>query len=614
MSIPKNPFDQYETLNTKHLLLAFKYTESACKSRIPEMDVGVVGTVLEPPIIYCGKAIVVVNEFMDNKYFINNLSWTFSYYSPIEISTTSLLGNVQIASQINYEFPSFLAKVSEQLDMSITHITWWLRTCFIGTRGDGGQDYHFAKPLIFHVADNAYSIANQKSHLYGMNFMATYNTYGQLLNFSGVHQLTITHKDGALHKEIPKPEAPNCEILTRAEEDAAKAEARSKRLEKSKPMKTLKDIFEALEIELKEQRFAHKRQLQEWMTNVRDGYVKKIEEPEQKKGEELPLDYIIAIGDAADGPVDNRNMPWEQPEQGQDKPGIRSITIPPGLNIISAIDYIMKYSKKMGIQSADGGTWKTNICIVRRCGGKYDVFINVNGAEIPKNSLSTDTGPGKGTVSTPLTFTFSHEGFSTGEGDINDDIDITNLHVNSNSDIDWAIMEEQVEEDEAEVNYGSREQMTFERIPTKKYFKSQFSGIRGMSSPKNYGLESAEDAAKIDMSFHLAKRSQTSRNMMKIRGNFELYSDLCRNPWKVKNNDPDLPVLYKFPERYPIYMKVRIKLNREGGHLGQENVEDNEIDSFYYHTNHYHATSITNVIQGSHFYQLINLARVDDFV
>lgn len=606
MSNPKNLFDQYETLNTKHLLVAFKYTESACKTKVPTMGIGGPGTLL--PKTYCGKAIVVVNEMISDKYFIDHLSWTFSYYSPIEMSTTSLLGNIQVASQINYEFPMFIAKIVEDLDMSATHITWWLRTCFIGSRPDGGEDYHFAKPLIFHAADNFYAIANTASHTYGMNFMGTYNTYGQLPNFSGIHQMTITHKDGALHKEIPKPEAPNCEILPRADEDAAKAEARTKRLEKSKPMTTLKEIFEALELELKEQRFAHKRQLQEWLTNVRDDYVKKIEEPVQKKGEELPLDYLLAVGEAANGPVDNRNMPFEQPEQGQDKPGIRSITIPPGMNIISAVDYIMKYSKKMGIQSADGGTWKTNLCIVRRCGGKYDCFININGAEIPKNSLDTDTGPGKSAVEKPLEFRFSYEAPSV---DGIDDMDITNLHVSSLSDIDYAIMEEQVEEDEAEVNYGSREQMTFERIPQKKYFRSQFSGIRGLSSPKNYGMESAEDAAKIDMSFHMAKRAQTSRNMMKIRGNFELYSDLCRNPWKVKNSDPDLPILYKFPERYPIYMKVSIKLNVEGGVLGQEDVD---TDPFFYHEKHYHATTITNVIQGTHFYQLINLARIDDFI
>jgi len=609
MSNPKNIFDQYETLNTKHLLLAWKYTEDACKTKVPTMGIGGPGSQLPKTHCQGGKAIVIVNELVDPRYFINHVSWTFSYYSPIETSSTSMLGNIQIASQINYEFPTFIKNVTSELDMCATHITWWLRTCFIGSRADGGQDYHFAKPLMFHAADNFYNIANEKSHIYGMNFMATYNTFGQLTNFSGIHQLTITHKDGALHKEIPKPEAPNCEILTRAAEDAAKAEARDKRLEKSKPMKTLKDIFEALELELKEQRFAHKRQLQEWLTNVRDDYVKKIDEPVQKKGEELPLDYLIAVGDAADGPVDNRNMPFEQPEQGQDKPGIRSITLPPGLNIISAVDYLMKYSKRMGIVSADGGTWKTNLCIVRRCGGKYDCFININGAEIAKNGLEMDTGPGKSAVGQPLEFNFSLEGMGYGN---KDDLDITNFQVSSISDHGWAVMEEQVEEDEAEVNYGSREQMTFERIPDKKYFWSQFSGIRGLSSPKNYGLESAEDAAKIDMSFHALKRSQTSRNVMRIRGNFELYSDLCRNPWKVKNSDEDLPLLYKFPERYPIYMKVNIKLTREGGLLGQQDVPGDQ--EYFYHQKHYHATTITSVIQGSDFYQLINLARADDII
>lgn len=605
MSQPTNILDTYESYAVKHQLVAFEFTEAACKTKVRTYNIGKVGTQI--PKCYCGKAYIIVNELEDPTYFVNRLEWTFSYYSPIEQSSTALLGDLQITAQIGYEFPIFLANIAEKLQLSITHITFWLRTAFVCRRKDGGDDYIYAKPLIFHASDFSYLIANDKAHIYSLQFMGTYNTFGQLPNFSAIHQMTITHKDGALHKEIPKPEAPTCAIMTRAAEDAAKSSAREQRLEKSKPMKTLRDVFEAFELELKEQRFAHKRQLQEWLTNVRDGYVKKIEEPVQKKGDELPLDFLVGFASTIEGGVNNRNIPWEQPEQGQDKPGIRSITIPPGLNIISAIDYLMKLSKQSGIMSADGGTWKTNICIVRRCGGKYDVFIQTNGAEIPKNQNDgKDTGPGKSAVGEALTFMFNMEGTKFG------DQDITHLHVHNISDINFAIMEEQVEEPEAQYNYGSREQMTLERIPQKKYFKSQFSGIRSLSSPKNYGLESAEDAAKVDFSFYNRNRIQTSLNSVKIRGNLELYSDLCRNPWKVKNRDPENPHLYKFPETYPIYMRIFVRIPVDGAVLGQIDVEN--LDNFYYHMKYMHALNITNVIEGSNFYQLIDLARTDDFV
>ena len=46
MSNPKNIFDQYETLNTKHLLLAWKYTQDACKTKVPTMGIGGPGSQL----------------------------------------------------------------------------------------------------------------------------------------------------------------------------------------------------------------------------------------------------------------------------------------------------------------------------------------------------------------------------------------------------------------------------------------------------------------------------------------------------------------------------------------------------------------------------------------
>jgi hypothetical protein len=607
MSNPANPLDIFETYSIKHLLVAFKFTESACKTVVPSIVKKLPGQQLEKS--YCGPAYVVVNEFEDKKFFIKSMKNTFSYYSPINVSTTSMFGTLDIASQYNYEFPELLKQLTEKLDMSISHMTFWLRTAFVATNPNGEYDIIFIKPLIFHTMNNSYFESKIGGHAFSLNFMATYNTFGQLSNFSGIHQMTITHKDGALHKEIPKPEKPNCEILTRKAEDAMKAEARNKRLEKSKPMKTVYDVLKAFELELKEQRFAHKRQLQEWLSQVRNDYVKKIEEPKPKKGDELPLDYILEPGDAVISEIDNRNMPWEQPEQSQDKPGIRSITIPPGMNIVSAIDYLLKYSKERGIQSANLSTWKTNLCIVRRCGGKYDVFINVNGAEIPRNmSSGMDTGPGKGVVNKPLELKLDYPG--TKEYDI----DITHLFINSDSQIDYGVMEDLVKEDEAEVVYGNREQITLERIPSLPYFKSMFSGVRGMASPKNYGLEHGDAATQLDYSLLFPFRYQTSSNIIKIRGNPELYSDLCRNPWKVKNNDPHNPNLYKFPERYPIYMIIKTDSEKEGRQLGKDEDQSLLAPQGFYHKKHMHAQAITTVIEGTNFYQIIDLRRTDEFV
>lgn len=599
MSNPKNPLDFYQGYIVKHLLVAFEFTESACKTKVPTL-VGKSGEAL--PNSHCGKNVIICNEFEDNTYTINNLDWSFSYFSPLSPTTTALTGTLDINAQTPGEFIMFMANIAQTFEMSITHLTFWLRTAFICRRQDGSDEILFSKPLIFHVNDLTYKLGTKRTHLFTLNFMATYNTFGQLPCFSGIHQMTITHKDGALHKEIPKPDAPNAEILTRAAEDALKAEARTKRIEKSKPMKTLQDVLDAFELELKEQRFAHKRQLQEWLDLVRTpGYVKKIEEVVQKKGDELPLDYLLGLSGNLQFEVDNRNMPWEQPEQAQDKPGIRSITIPSGKNIVTAVDFIMKLSKQVGILAPEA-TWKTTLTICRRCGGKYDVFVVINQAEVAKNSMGTDTGPGKSVVDKVLEFTINKEGV--------EDIDETYLNIYTTSDIDYGILEDIVEEDESEVVYGNREQITFERIPQKKYFKSLFSGVRGLSNPKNYGLEHATQAAKIDYSLTPFKVLQTTESTMEINGNIHLYSDLCRNPWKVKNRDPDHPALYKFPETYPIYMKVNIFINPAGTKIGKY---DDSVSNEFYHKKHYHVHKITNSISGSKFKQILHLARIDDF-
>jgi hypothetical protein len=599
MSEPKNPLDDYEGYSIKHLLVAFEFTESACKTKVPSM-VGKVGDAL--PKSYCGKNVILINELEDPLYSVNKLDWTFSYFSPISTTTTALTGTLQVSSQVAGEFVMLLAKAAATFEMSVTHLTYWLRTAFVCRKRDGTDDILFMKPLIFHTNDLTYKLGSRKTHLFDMNFMATYNTFGQLPCFSGIHQMTITHKDGALHKEIPKPEAPNAEILTRVAEDALKAEARLKRMEKSKPMKTLQEVLDAFELELKEQRFAHKRQLQEWLDRVRTpGYVKKIEEVVQKKGDELPIDYILGLSGNLQFDIDNRNMPWEQPEQAQDKNGIRSLNIPPGKNIVTAIDFIMKLSKQAGMLAPEA-TWKTSLTICRRCGGKYDVFVVVNQAEVAKNSSGTDTGPGKSVVDKVLEFTINKPGA--------EDVDQTFIEIYTTSDIDYGILEDIVQEDEAEVVYGNREQITFERIPQKKYFKSLFSGVRGLSDPKNYGLEHASEAAKIDYSLSPYKMPQTTDSVMEIHGNPNLYSDLCRNPWKVKNRDPDNPALYKFPETYPIYMKVNVYIAPAGSTLGK--YDDNASPKFY-HEKHYHAHKITNSFFGSKFVQVLHLARIDDF-
>ena len=175
MSEPQNPLDFYEGYSIKHLLVAFEYTESACKTKVDGL-VGKVGQAL--PNTYCGKTVILVNELEDPTYFVNRLDWTFSYFSPIATSTTALTGTIQISSQISGEFIMLLATAASTFQMSISHLTYWLRTAFVCRRRDGTDDILLTKPLIFHANDLTYALGSTKTHIFNINF----TLYINLLN------------------------------------------------------------------------------------------------------------------------------------------------------------------------------------------------------------------------------------------------------------------------------------------------------------------------------------------------------------------------------------------------------------------------------------------------
>lgn len=607
MSNPRNPLDKYTTYQIKHILIGFQHTIAACNYALSDGKAfcGKAGEGLKDNVS-CGTAFVIINEFEDPSHLINRLEWSFDYYSPVANTSTFTMGQLQITDRSGGFFPDSLRKIAQKLGVAETHIAMLLRTFIIGKVGTEDNiitEVVPMKSLIFNMVNLTNSFSMGVPNFYTMTFMATYNTFGQLPIFSALHQTTITHKDGGLHKEIPKPEGASCSIVPRGQEDAAKTELRKRRLDKSKPMRTLKDVLEGLKEELQEQKFEHKRQLQEWMDRVRDDWIKKIEKPKQKKKDgELPLKYDLKLDDAYKSyQINNRNLPNEQPEQSQDKTGIRSLTLPPGMNIISAVEHIFKYAKKVGEDVKDGKSFKTNLSVVRECDGKYKITLGIKRYKLAKNETGgKDTGPGESAVN-PLDFKFQRGGIS--------DVDVQNINSTLNSHIEYDVLEKQIDSIEAQVVLGDREQTTYERIPTKKFVESLFSGVRTLASPKDFGMQDGSLAAMINVSLNDHVNSQTSQFNVTINGNPDLYSDLARNPLKVSNDDPDNPILYKYPEFYPMYTKLIINI-KDTAHLGQ-NTPATEPDR-YYHTYYYHISRVTSIIEGSQFTQVLKLQRTDD--
>src|SRR6478736_2068594 len=131
-----NPLDEYTNVTVKYILVAFAYTEDACRTNI-DAGVGPAGRVFTGS--GCGKpAVVIVNDFVESKkksFFISKYENDFSFYGSLTPSTTQMLGSLTITDRYGGYFPTFLSECTKQLqDVSETHVAFALRVFFIGTK------------------------------------------------------------------------------------------------------------------------------------------------------------------------------------------------------------------------------------------------------------------------------------------------------------------------------------------------------------------------------------------------------------------------------------------------------------------------------------------------
>lgn len=598
MSTP-NPLDKFQYYTVQYVLCAFQYTEDACKTDI-DGGVGGVGTMFNGDA--CGgNAAVIVNNFTDNgdtDFKITKLETDFSFYGSLSPSTTQMLGSVEIADRYGGYFPTFLKQMTEQIgDMSETHLAFSLRAFFISDKNETIA----TKPLIFNMISMTQNMSSFQQHAYTLFFAACYNTVAQFPGFSKLYQTTITNQTGNPSDEIPKPDVPGNSIIPRAIEDAQKTAPRQTRIDKSKTMQTLKDVFEGMAEDLMQQKYVHKRQLQEWLGYVRDDYVKKIAPPVQRKPPGyIPVDYRLILDDAYSGAqIDNRNMIFEQPEQSQLSKGIRVINIAEGETLPGMMDKLMKLSTQISKDYLNGKTYKTVFIILRRCEGKYDLFMKIKQIDIPFNMQSgKNTGPGDGPD--PLEYTYQSVGVT--------DLDVMSFQGKLNSNIFLNTLEQQIDDPDAKIVFGNREQGTAERNANLDFFKTFFSGVRMNINNHNNSSEFVDHAGNIDNMLSPNINGQTNVFTLYVRGNPDLMSDINRNPFWVYQGQADGAVHYQFPEYSPMYMKVLINLTPTDPTNGES---DNQSEPYYF-TNYYHIYKIKTIIEGDDMHHELGLLRTDD--
>jgi hypothetical protein len=611
MSEPKNPLDQFSTYQVRHILGAYKNTPSA-ESYNLVITSGKSGT-----SIAGGDGVVVANEFVDSVFSVPSVVWRWGKVGEYSATTTHMDGVIEIGDATGGRFLDwFRTNVIKTLGKSTDHLTFALKTYFIGVnRINETKDVITGNPLIFHV-HHIRDIMNVKGEgtRVRLDFSAAYNATGQNPAVCKPYQLTLTHKSGNLTNTDPEEPNGSCSISDRGSEDASFFDPRKERLDKSKPMRTLKELFEAFEADLNQQPEAHKMQVQKWLSKIRDNYVQKITPPEQERGEKLPIEFEVKLDPIYYGyKVDNRNLPFEQTEERPDETkGVTSVPFRPGAPLTEMIETLMKYSIKVGEDAAlpqNAKTFASNISYVVDRDDKIKIKIKIKQITIPYTTQDFgDTGPDKALK--PLTFSFKSR---TGV-----DNDITFLKTTISTDA-GIIPLETPQTDSAKkplVIFGNRETQTGERIPTSapgdKFFDSGFSGLRLPIMPYlNTGLENAEAASNVDI-MNFIKLNQRSDHQIEIRGNSSLMFDFHRLPSEAAElENPGEAEYYQIPESYPMYLKIDIFL-RGDAVIGLD--RDRGVPEQYFYKNHYEISGVINNLTDGAFYQTILLKKTDDII
>lgn len=593
--LDRNPLLNFKSYTVKNVLTAHTTTEDALSKNI-DFNVGKNGTVFDGDV--CGKKnVVVINEYLDPRFFIINHTNEFTYTLNPEHNTTIMSGNISIVDKVSGYFQDFLkGEVSDVLDIAQTHIVFALRSYITGTTYSDKKENIILKPLIFHAVNLSHGFSETSSqNMYIMTYLADYNGYGLQDNYSKTYQMTVTHKDN--NYEISPTNSPS----TFNDKIIQKENTRQATISKDAPMFTLKDAFDGFDVALKRQSYTTKSSLQDWNSIVKNNYTKKTKATTQKKDDGLlPITYNISLdGEYDNYLIDNRNLYFEQPDVSQNVKGLKYYSVKPGKHILRTIKNLMKLSSKIGddILETQPKTFKINMNTIKTCDEKYNFDISIKKYIIPKNDGSYESGPGDYSIH-PLEFNYQRN---------KRDMDILAIHTSLNSDNALETLDDINQNNKDDVILSQREQVMNERASKVPFFKNSYSGLRTMTNIRNYTLEKPLHSVNFENAF-LTELQQQSKITVVIIGNPNFLSDLFRNPIKVSENDNDGPNYYSFPEFYPMYAKLDIYL-KPSDTLGL--IQNNDINRQYYYNGYYHIGKVVTSINGSQIKQKLELYRTD---
>lgn len=554
-----HPLSAYKNYTVKHILVAFQYSEDAY-SAVLTPDIGGSGTHLTQNG-WCGKGIVLVNEFTDLTVSVAYCETIWSFFSPISIKTSSYVGTMAIQDISGFMFADTLKDFADDLNTSMHHLTVAWVPVFIGDGVTKVEDSISPNPLYFHITKFVQDVTGTTGRKYIFDLVASYNTHGLLPQYSRLYQSTITNRDSNLTNTLPSPVNGSTGIQPTRKEDSNKLKARKARLDKVKLMPTIGAVMQGLEEVLDSQKLSNKKQVQIISGIFRDEYVKKLKDDTQN--EIIPIDYTVDVENYyRKMEINNRNLPFEQYELDQSLVGISTMTIPMGSTPIAAINTIMKMSKSVAEDhKKDPATmYRITTSTNRACAGNYEINIKVRKTIAPFNSNdSNDSGPGDSVIDKQVgVIDYIYDNVDARDNNV------TTISFASFPKIKLTALETMEDQPDSKDVFGNREPVTSSRFSSiAKFFREGFSGFSPILNIfHNNGLEDSNAASTLS-GFN---ETQQTTYVLSITGNPHLLNDINRNPLDViHDNESKEPqtekgnyIIYKNVETDPMYIKLKL--------------------------------------------------------
>lgn len=591
-----NPLSEVNTINLKHMIIAFQNSEDAYSydySKAVNLEIGTYVTGKSGQ-----KGIVILNEHADANIVLTDANTVWKFFDS-DYTTSSYYGQIHLRDISNFYLTDFFHNVNKKMGMSLNFLTFAWCTTFFGLRENKEPISITPNPMFFMVSNFSSNNTVDLSSYYVLNIVSCYNTFGRSPSFSKTNQITISKREkNSINSTISVKNVDN-KLKPVIEKHKQFKKMREEILSESKKMKTIGEMFTALENSLNASTKPHRKQFQSFMSIIRNdkqygGYY-----DIKQKDDDIKISYKINYSDYfKDKVIDNINIEYESMNISNSYSGVYSVTFPNGYSINKIIYDIIKMSSSFGddhFKEDNKKSYKVTISSFVDKENTMELLISINDYIVPNNSVDKNTGPGNNLVTGDI-IEYSYQDYRPFE---NLDVTVSSVTFSIkppvNLNIDYQITNDN-KNNSGYTLYGVKEPINVLRKTDGKSFFQY--GLSGLPSWFNTMLDSGYVNPVKSKYIDILNPTQQSSITLSVLGNPDLLNDINRNPIDIKNKKPGNCKIYKNVEYDPMYLKIRVYLYGKLEKIGSS--------TKYYMDNYIHIYKIENSFSNGYFKQTIH--------